>query len=542
MSDTTNTYTSIRSFFSTILSIYYNDLEVAGRENIPSSGPTIIALNHANSLADTAVSMTSLAPTFVRYTCKDTLLSDPKFGWVIRGVKCIGIKRKQDYKDKKVDNKDAFNKLFNELANNCVVAMFPEGIGKYKSSLSPFRTGLARIAINFILQNPSKSINILPVGMTYLHREKFRSSVGVRIGEPIILNLDTLKQKKQSLIQNETKSNEDSELSLNSDEIYKIGQNITTELTNKISDLVISSPDWHMLCISHLARSIMFPESNSPRNGTFLTYYIDLSRQFNNVFRDNSDDKLVENCYSELNAYWKVLWLKGLKDYRIFELTNYKTNNISWMYKKCNIFMRLMYRTVSSVILCGVSLPGIISSMPIYFMWQWLRQKRIKKGIEGCYDGLAMNKMFMITFGVPTLSMIYSSGIWYKFGWKNGVKFGACYPLMLWLSVRAWQDGYSCLKSVLSLLKMFFMSSKKENVLIECRSNVYDLVSEIASKYNIRYRYEIMSDKDKKQAQLTKRLRMPWLQQKLTSRIKNDWNETIRLYDVPTDEFHLNNM
>ncbi len=23
-------------------------------------------------------------------------------------------------------------------------------------------------------------------------------------------------------------------------------------------------------------------------------------------------------------------------------------------------------------------------------------------------------------------------------------------------------------------------------------------------------------------------------------RVKNDWNETIRLYDVPVDEFHLN--
>ena len=513
-------------------------MEVSGRDNLPSSGPIIIALNHANSLADSAVSMTALTPLLIRYTCKDTLLRDPRFGFIIRGAKCIGIKRKQDYQNQKVDNQDAFNQLFNELANNSIIAMYPEGVGKYKSDLSPFRTGLARIAVNFILKNQSKSVNIVPVGMTYLHREKFRSSVAVRIGKPILINIDILKQKKQKLFPD----NVNTKTSMTTDEIYQIGKDINDELIERFKNLVISSPDWNMLALSHLARQIAFPQSSSPRHGTFLTHYVDLTRQFNIVFKDNlsKTDEFVSKSYTELDAYWKILWKNGLKDNRILELTNYKRNDTSWIYKKCSYLMRFIYRSISSFVLCGISLPGMISSLPIYLLWNRERNRRIKKGIEGNFDGLAMNKMFMITFGIPVLNFLYSFGIGYKFGWSKSFLFGLTYPLLLWLSVRGWQDGYSSLKSALSCLKLFFMNNKKENMLIECREKNSNLISSIVDKYGIKYDDNIMNDTDRNLSPLTIRHRMPWLQQKINGRIKNDWNETIRLYDVPTDEFHLN--
>lgn len=487
--------------------------------------------------------MTALNPLLIRYTCKDTLLRDPKFGFLIRGAKCIGIKRKQDYQNQKVDNQHAFDQLFHQLANDSIVAMYPEGVGRYQSNLSPFRTGLARISVNFILKHQSKSVNILPVGLTYLHREKFRSSIAVRIGKPILLNIDILKQKKAALFtddadQNQIKAEDEKEtLSMTADQVYQIGKNINNELTERFTDLVISSPNWHMIALSHLARQVAFPQSSSPRKGTFLTHYVDLTRQFNNIFKGNSNknDEIVTKAYNELDSYWNVLWKYGLKDNRILELTSYK----SWFYKKCSYFNRFIYRFVSGVLLCGIALPGMISSSPIYFLWNRERKRRIKKGIEGNFDGLAMNKMFMITFGVPVLDLMYSIGIGYKFGWKKGLQFGFLYYLLLWLSVRSWQDGYSSLKSSLSCFKLFLMTGKTENELIGYRKRVYDLVLSVVNKYGIKYNYNIMNNLDKNSSPLTIRRRKPWIQCKISGRIKNDWNETIGLYDVPTDQFHL---
>ena len=514
-------------------------MEVAGRENIPSSGPIIIALNHANSMADTALSMTALYPLFIRYTCKDTLLKDPKFGWFVRGIKSIGIKRKQDHKNKNIDNTDAFDALYRELSNDCIVGMYPEGVGRYKSSLSPFRTGLARIAINFILQYPQKSVHILPVGLNYLHREKFRSSVAVRIGKPILLNSDIIKQKQQPL--GGTNEDEARSLDLSSDEIYKIGKNITNDLSQTFDDLVISSPNWKMLKLAHLARSIAFPESSSPKR-TYLTHYIDLGRQFNTIFRDKSDDKMVSKCYEQLSSYWNVLWQHGLKDYRILQMTqcqrNYNISSRNW--RKISLCTWFLYRLGSAIYLLSLSMPVMASASPIFAIWQYLRMKRIRKGIEGNFDGLAMNKMFMHVFGVPLLSVLYGCVIMKKFGRRKGGAFGILYPFVYWLSVRLWQEGYASLRSARSLLKILFMSRKTENYLVECRKNVSYLVFQIVQKYYVKYDHTIMSEVDKDRAPRIKRANMHWITRFIRARTKDDWNETIRLYDVPTDEFHLN--
>lgn len=136
-------------------SIFYNDIEIVGRSKFPRSGPVIVALNHANSLVDAAVALTSF-PRNVRLTCKDTLLEHPLWGRIIQGVEAIGVKRRRDYGGAKCDNSQAFSKLFYEIDKGCCVGMFPEGIGRYKSSLSPLKTGLARTAVDFVVQQCTK--------------------------------------------------------------------------------------------------------------------------------------------------------------------------------------------------------------------------------------------------------------------------------------------------------------------------------------------------------------------------------------------------
>ena len=80
------------------------------------------------------------------------------------------------------------------------------------------------------------------------------------------------------------------------------------------------------------------------------------------------------------------------------------------------------------------------------------------------------------------------------------------------------------------------MTDNKENMLITMRRKVYDILSIMVTKYKIGYNYDIMGDEDKRQASIAKYWKLFWF----ISRLKYDYNETLRLYDVPTDEFHLN--
>lgn len=133
--------------------MYYSDLEIVGRENIPVDGPLLIAVNHANSVSDAAVLLQ--LPCFPRLTMKDTLLKDPVFGPYIRSTNSIPIKRQMDY-DLQVDNSNAWSAHDQALSNGDCVVWFIEGVGRYKPDLSPFRSGMAKRAVQFLLRQRHK--------------------------------------------------------------------------------------------------------------------------------------------------------------------------------------------------------------------------------------------------------------------------------------------------------------------------------------------------------------------------------------------------
>ena len=64
---------------------------------------------------------------------------------------------------------------------------------------------------------------------------------------------------------------------LDKNEIYELSKNITNELKKRINNIVISSPNWHTICIAHLACCIIFNESSSACLGTYLAHYVDIT-------------------------------------------------------------------------------------------------------------------------------------------------------------------------------------------------------------------------------------------------------------------------
>lgn len=45
-------YFAVKIFFHSVLSIFFNDVQIVGKENIPSYGPVIFTSNHANQFMD----------------------------------------------------------------------------------------------------------------------------------------------------------------------------------------------------------------------------------------------------------------------------------------------------------------------------------------------------------------------------------------------------------------------------------------------------------------------------------------------------------
>jgi glycerol-3-phosphate O-acyltransferase/dihydroxyacetone phosphate acyltransferase len=68
-----------------------------------------------------------------------------------------------------------FTNVFEKFAVGECVTIFPEGTTVFEPHLLPLKTGAARIALGYsAAYSESPELSIVPVGLTYLDRNRFR--------------------------------------------------------------------------------------------------------------------------------------------------------------------------------------------------------------------------------------------------------------------------------------------------------------------------------------------------------------------------------
>jgi 1-acyl-sn-glycerol-3-phosphate acyltransferase len=181
-------YQALHAAADVALHWYYADVVVQGRERIPSHGPLIITANHPNALVDALVVGTTIRRR-VLLTAKATLFKNPVLAVVLRTVGVVPLRRAKDERDttaavSAVRNLEAFHMVTHALKQERAVLVFPEGISHDEPSLAPLKTGASRMALAAAADG-ARGLRILPFGMIFEQKERPRSRVLVRIGEPI---------------------------------------------------------------------------------------------------------------------------------------------------------------------------------------------------------------------------------------------------------------------------------------------------------------------------------------------------------------------
>jgi len=88
-------YFSTKVFFHSILSIFFNDVQVVGRENIPKYGPVIFTANHANQFMDGLMIMCTCQRT-ISYLVAEKSWYRPVIGHLAWAMGGVPVKRAQD--------------------------------------------------------------------------------------------------------------------------------------------------------------------------------------------------------------------------------------------------------------------------------------------------------------------------------------------------------------------------------------------------------------------------------------------------------------
>lgn len=171
----------ILSVFAHVMAhLWFRTLQREGPALPP--GPVLLVLNHPNGLLDPLVATALLDPP-PRFLAKATLWKIWPLKPFVRLFNPIPVQRPQDNTEGRVSEETTrrtVESVHEALCQGEIVALFPEGISHGMADLAPLKTGAARMA----LSSPIVP-QLIPAGLVFGDRPRFRHSVLLRVGAPI---------------------------------------------------------------------------------------------------------------------------------------------------------------------------------------------------------------------------------------------------------------------------------------------------------------------------------------------------------------------
>jgi 1-acyl-sn-glycerol-3-phosphate acyltransferase len=240
------TYITLQYLSRLALWVYFRNIKVICRAPVPAEGPLLIAANHSNMVLDPIV----LIATFphsrpCHFWALARFFRIPIAGHILKAAGVLPVDTKTH------SNAKLFEHTVQSLDRGAVVALFPEGNKLFldeRRSLYrlffffffyagtsytapnhlPFKDGISWASFEYLSQladkQQEKQVKIIPVGITYSTKNRWRSEVVVEYGEPIIRTLDDLEE-----FQKEPKV---------------VVKKLTDEIAKGVESSTINSPDW----------------------------------------------------------------------------------------------------------------------------------------------------------------------------------------------------------------------------------------------------------------------------------------------------------
>lgn len=370
-------YRVLVRFLGLVARTFYRRIEVVGLEHVPARGGVIFAGNHPNALIDGLLLISQAGRTPVHFLGNAKLWRIPLLARLLDMLGAVPVLRREEH-GRDADNRGAFQRVDEILASGGCVAIFPEGVSHTDSHLTTLKTGTARMALHAAARREA-GVTIIPFGLTYLSRHRFRSQALVHFAAPMPIDEQRLAAYQR-------------------DEAGTVRQ-LTEELRERLSGVTLNAPDWATLRFIHAARRLYKPVSVQLTPAT----YVDLSRRFVERYTRFAGEPDVQRLRSEIEAYQAQLDLLGLKDHQI-------SHPVS-----AGVAMkRIVWRSALVIVLLPLALPGAVVVLPA----AWLAAT---VGTRFSYDvdDIATLK---VTTAVPVLLSAYAllslaAGVGFGWGW-----------------------------------------------------------------------------------------------------------------------------
>lgn len=158
-----------------LTTVYFGRRE-AGAEHIPAEGSFIIASNHASFMDPPLVGSGCTRP--ISYLARETLFSNPVWGWILRSVGSVPV-------DRDGATGKGVKTILERLRSGDGIILFPEGTRSRDGALQPARAGVGLVVLKS--DAPVVPARVFGTFEAFGRHRKFPRAkpVGVRYGPPL---------------------------------------------------------------------------------------------------------------------------------------------------------------------------------------------------------------------------------------------------------------------------------------------------------------------------------------------------------------------
>jgi glycerol-3-phosphate O-acyltransferase/dihydroxyacetone phosphate acyltransferase len=424
------------TFSRLVTQTFFRHIEVTGHENVPDNGPVVFAGNHPNALMDGWLMTANSSRWPLYFLANAKLWKYRLLASLLNATGAVPVYRREEH-DGEVDNESAFARLYELLERGDCVCIFPEGISHIESQLVKLKTGTARIALTVAGRGKVRA-PIVPCGLNYIHRHRFRSQVLLQFGEPIHVDdqwLENFRENEQQTV-----------------------LELTEHLARELRQLTVNAPDWRTVRIAQTVRRLYKPSSAK----LTPSQYIELNRRFVSGYLEQRDDPELRSLTDDVEDYQASLDMLGLKDHQLR-----KPIILSQAIRK------LILRTLTIVLLLPLAIPGALLHLPIGWIAATVGDK-----LSYDMDDIATLKVFATILLLPALYLLVSVFVGSQFGFWWGLIALFALPFSFLVSVRLIEAEVGLIMSILSVLRL----GRYRNDVEELRKTRADLVERIRKR------------------------------------------------------------
>lgn len=423
-----------------ITSTFFRRIDVAGQDRIPGHGPVIFAGNHPNALMDGWLLTARCGRRPLRFLANAGLWKYRLLGIALDACGAIPVQRREDHGDA-VDNNAAFSRLFEALEAGDCVGIFPEGISHAEPQLSRLKTGTARIALGTAARGKVSPV-IVPCGLNYVHRHRFRSQVFIEFGAPIVMDearLAAYRANPQEAV-----------------------RELTDELGRALAAVTLNAPDWRTLRIIQTARRLYKP------TGAELTpaEYVELNRRFVRQYVAEIDRPDMQALGRDLENYQARLDLLGIRDHQLRRPVD-----------AGQTMRTIVGRGLRTLILLPLAVPGAILHLPV----GWIAAA-VGERFSYELDDVATLKVLATILLLPVLYLLLALWAGFTFGFVWAVIAVVALVFSFFASVRLIEAEANLLLSMVSLLRLARLRSDVEELRATRAALVAEIRAQVASR------------------------------------------------------------